>query len=224
MLLEDDLQIARFLTKGLEEYGHAVCHAADGNDGLDLALNEGYDLGIFDLMLPGTSGLTILERMREQKKRAPVIILSAKRSVTDRVRGLQLGGDDYMTKPFSFAELIARIQALLRRSNQSDFASSGVIEVADLRIDLLGREVTRQGKKIVLQPREFSLLEFLARHAGQVVSKTTIIDRVWNYNFDPQTNIVEARISKLREKVDRDFTYPLIHTVRGLGYIMKKTE
>ena len=221
LLIEDDERIAGYIGKGLREHGYSVSHANNGYDGLDLALNEGFDLGIFDLMLPGLNGLAILERMREKRLSAPIIILSAKRSIDDRVKGLQAGGDDYMTKPFSFSELMARIQAILRRTTSADSENAGTITIADLKIDLLGRQVYRGNKKILLQPREFSLLEFLARHQGHVVSKTMIIERVWNYNFDPQTNIVEARISRLREKIDRDFEHPLIHTVRGLGYVMR---
>ncbi|MGI9317339.1 MAG: response regulator transcription factor [bacterium] len=223
LLIEDDLRIAGFIQKGLHEIGHTTFHASDGYDGLDLALNEDFDIGVFDLMLPGLNGLSIIERMRQQHLKIPVIILSAMRTVDDRVRGLQQGGDDYLTKPFSFSELAARIQALIRRSGPVQNESMGIIEIEDLCINLLSREVRRGDVKIRLQPREFSLLEFLARHQGQVVSKTMIIERVWNYTFDPQTNIVEARISKLREKIDRGFRFPLIHTVRGLGYILKQS-
>ena len=222
LLIEDDKQLSQFVGKGLEEHGYSVSHAANGNDGLDLALNEHFDVGVFDLMLPGVSGISILERMRNQSIQSPVLILSARRSVDDRVRGLQIGGDDYMTKPFSFAELVARVQALVRRSSLAQHAAAGTISVCDLTINTLSRQVMRDGRKIYLQPREFALLEYLANHYGQVVSKTMIIEQVWNYNFDPQTNIVEARISKLREKIDRDFNIPLIHTVRGLGYILKE--
>jgi two-component system OmpR family response regulator len=222
VLIEDDLRIASFIEKGLNESGFRVRHAANGGDGLDLVLNENFDLGVIDLMLPGINGLTIIDRMRENKISFPVIILSARRSLDDRIRGLQHGGDDYMTKPFSFSELLARIQALLRRSgNGSD---SNVLKAEDLEIDLLARSVTRNSQRVVLQPKEFALLEYLVRNQGHVVSKAMIIERVWNYNVDPNTNIVEARISKIREKIDRDFEFPLIHTVRGLGYVLKKAE
>ncbi|MBX2870055.1 MAG: response regulator transcription factor [Acidiferrobacterales bacterium] len=222
LLLEDDQQIAKFISKGLHELGYSVSHTANGDEGLELALNESFDVGIFDLMLPGADGLTVIRRMRDKRIKFPAIILSAKRSIDDRVRGLQLGGDDYMTKPFSFSELVARIQALMRRMNRVNEEHEGIIVVEDLHINILTRETFRSGKKIALQPKEFSLLEFLARHQGHVVTKTMIIERVWNYSFDPQTNIVQARISKIREKVDKGFEFPLIHTIRGLGYVMKR--
>lgn len=222
LLIEDDIRIAEFILKGLREAGYAVDHATEGVEGLGLALNESYDLGIIDIMLPKLDGLTIIERMRERKVNMPVIILSAKRALDDRVTGLQRGGDDYITKPFSFSELLARVQALLRRANQvvesTSIQSHGVI------LDLLSRAVTRDEQKIDLQPKEFALLEYLMRHEGHIVSKTMITERVWNYNFDPQTNVVEARISKLREKLDKGFAFPLIHTVRGLGYVFKKKD
>jgi len=221
LLIEDDQVIADFVAKGLKESGYCVEHVANGIDGLDRALNERYDLGIFDIMLPGLNGLSIIERMRNSKIDMPVIILSAKRSIDDRVKGLQSGGDDYLIKPFSFSELLARIQAHLRRSNHSVEATS--LTLHDLSLDLLSKKVIREGKEIVLQPKEFALLEYLMRNADNIVSKTMIMERVWNYNFDPQTNIVEARISKLREKVDKNFSFPLIHTIRGLGYTFKKT-
>jgi len=220
LLIEDDQVIANFIIKGLKEAGYCVDHAADGIEGLDLALNDGYDIGIIDIMLPKLDGLTIIDRIRKQKIEMPVIILSAKRSIEDRVKGLQGGGDDYLIKPFSFSELLARIQAHLRRSTNTSETTS--LTIHGLSIDLLTRTVMREGKEIDLQPKEFSLLEYFMRNAEQIVSKTMIMERVWNYNFDPQTNLVEARISKLREKVDKNFDNPLIHTVRGLGYIFKK--
>lgn len=222
LLIEDDQMIADFIVKGLREAGFCIDHVANGQDGLDWALNDGYDLAILDIMLPGLDGLSIIERMRQHKIETPVIILSAKRSIDDRVRGLQSGGDDYLIKPFSFSELLARIQAQLRRANSSVEASS--LTMHDLSLDLLSRTVTREGKDIELQPKEFALLAYLMRNAGNIVSKTMIMERVWNYNFDPQTNIVEARISKLREKVDKNFAFPLIHTIRGLGYTLKKAK
>ncbi len=215
LLIEDDQMIADFIVKGLREAGFCIDHVANGQDGLDRALNDGYDLAILDIMLPGLDGLSIIERMRQHKIETPVIILSAK-------RGLQSGGDDYLIKPFSFSELLARIQAQLRRANSSVEASS--LTMHDLSLDLLSRTVTREGKDIELQPKEFALLAYLMRNAGNIVSKTMIMERVWNYNFDPQTNIVEARISKLREKVDKNFAFPLIHTIRGLGYTLKKAK
>ncbi len=222
LLIEDDQVIANFIVKGLKEAGYCVDHALDGIEGLDLALNNSYDINIVDIMLPKLDGLSIIERMRKQKIDTPVIILSAKRSIDDRVKGLRSGGDDYLIKPFSFSELLARVQAHLRRS--SNVIETTNLTIHDLSLDLLARTVTREGKKIDLQPKEFTLLEYLMRNAGHIVSKTMIMERVWNYNFDPQTNVVEARISKLREKVDKNFNIALIHTVRGLGYVFKKNN
>ncbi len=222
LLIEDDQTIASFICKGMKEAGFVIDHAADGIDGLDLGLNGSYDIGIIDLMLPNLDGLSIIERMRERKIKMPVIILTAKRSIDDRVAGLQRGGDDYITKPFSFSELLARVHAHLRRSTQ--VVESTTLSLHNLTIDLLARSVEREGKRIDLQPKEFALLEYLMRNEGHIVSKTMIIERVWNYNFDPQTNVVEARISKLREKVDKGFETSLIHTVRGLGYVLKRKD
>ncbi len=222
LLIEDDQTLANFIHKGLKEAGYTVEHVGDGIEGLDRAINDQYDAGIIDLMLPKLDGLSIIERMRERKNNMPVIILSAKRSIDDRIKGLQHGGDDYLTKPFSFSELLARLQALLRRSAQ--VVESTSLSVHNISVDLLARKVVRAGKRINLQPKEFALLEYLMRNAGHVVSKTMITERVWNYNFDPQTNIVEARISKLREKIDKDFDIPLIHTVRGMGYVFKASD
>ena len=222
VLIEDDLHLASFIKKGLGEAGFMIRHASTGIDGLDLVLNENFDLGVIDIMLPGIDGLTIIEKMREREIGFPVIILSARRSVDDRIRGLQQGGDDYVTKPFAFSELQARVQALLRRSG--NIVNAKKLEFEDLEIDILAREVRRAGKKIYLQPKEYALLEFLTRNKGHVMSKSTITERVWNYNFDPNANVVEARISKLRDKVDRGFDFPIIHTVRGLGYVVKKPE
>jgi DNA-binding response OmpR family regulator len=203
----------------MEQAGFAVDHAEDGEDGLDLALSEPYDAAIIDVMLPKLDGLTIIERMRQRKILTPVIVLSAKRSVDDRVRGLQTGGDDYLVKPFSFSELLARVHALIRRATHEPEPSRLI--TGELTLNLLTREVTRAGKKIDLQPREFSLLEYLMRNSGRVVSKTMIIEHVWGYNFDPQTNVVDVLVSRLRNKVDRDFEKPLIHTRRGVGYALK---
>jgi two-component system OmpR family response regulator len=219
LLVEDDLKIASFILKGLKEAGFAVDHAADGEDGLHLALNEAYDAAIIDIMLPKLHGLTLIEELRRQKINTPVIILSAKRSVDDRVKGLQTGGDDYLTKPFSFSELLARVQVLIRRASRTTEPSS--LNVGDISIDLLTREVTRAGEKIDLQPREFTLLEYLMRNAGRVVSKTMILEHVWDYSFDPQTNVVDVLVCRLRSKVDRDFDEKVIHTVRGVGYVLK---
>ena len=197
-------------------------HATNGEDGLHFALTETYDAAIVDVMLPKLDGLSLITEIRKQGKNTPVIILSAKRSVEDRIKGLQTGSDDYLTKPFSFSELLARLQALIRRANGVSEATR--LTVADLTMDLLAREVTRSGLRIDLQPREFSLLEYLMRNAGKVVSKTMIMEHVWDYNFDPQTNVVEARMSKLRDKVDKDYEKKLIHTVRGAGYVLKETD
>ena len=221
LLVEDDQGIASFVVKGLREAGFAVDHAIDGEDGLHLALTEPYDVVIMDLMLPKIDGLTVIKKLREQKPIVPVMILSAKRSVDDRVEGLQTGSDDYLTKPFAFSELLARVNALIRRA--TGVPSPTILEVADLVLDLLSREVFRSGHKIDLQPREFVLLEYLMRNAGRVVSKTMIMEHVWDLDFDPQTNIVEARMSKLRDKVDKDYEKKLLHTVRGAGYILKET-
>ncbi|MGH8474604.1 MAG: winged helix-turn-helix domain-containing protein, partial [Methylococcales bacterium] len=184
------------------------------------ALEGSYDAAIIDIMLPGMDGLALIEELRGRRIRLPVIILSAKRTVDERVQGLQAGGDDYLTKPFAFSELLARIYALIRRANNT--AEPTGITVGDLHIDLLARVVTRASKKIDLQPREFSVLEYLARNAGRVVSKTMIMERVWDYNFDPRTNVVESRICRLRDKIDKGFATPLIHTVRGMGYVLKQ--
>jgi two-component system, OmpR family, response regulator len=221
LLVEDDEGISSFVVKGLREAGFAVDLAIDGEEGLHLALTESYDVIIMDLMLPKMDGLTVIAKLREQKPNAPVMILSAKRSVDDRVKGLQTGSDDYLTKPFAFSELLARVNSLIRRATGAP--SPTKLEVADLVMDLLSREVFRSGTKIDLQPREFVLLEYLMRNAGRVVSKTMIMEHVWDLNFDPQTNIVEARMSKLRDKVDKDYENKLIHTVRGAGYILKET-
>jgi two-component system OmpR family response regulator len=219
LLVEDDDKIAAFIVKGLRAEGFAVDHAVDGQNGLHLALTEPYDAAIIDIMLPIRDGLSLIEQMRREKVKTPVIILSAKASVDDRVKGLQTGGDDYLTKPFAFSELLARVQALIRRS--SDVAEPTRLVVGEITMDLIKREVFRAGKKIELQPLEFSLLEYLMRNAGRVVSKTMIMEHVWDYYFDPQTNVVESRIYKLREKIDKDFSTRMIHTVRGAGYVLK---
>jgi two-component system, OmpR family, response regulator len=222
LLVEDDIKIASFIIKGLRSAGYAVDHAADGEEGLDLALTEPYDAAVIDIMLPKRDGLSLLKQLRERKINTPALILSAKGSVDDRVRGLETGADDYLTKPFAFSELLARVQALIRRA--SGIADPTRLTAGDLTVNLLTREVVREGKKIVLQPLEFSLLEYLMRHAGRIVSKTMIMEHVWDYHFDPQTNVVEARISRLRDKIDKGFQKKLIHTVRGVGYVLKETQ
>ncbi|MBI4765157.1 MAG: response regulator transcription factor [Deltaproteobacteria bacterium] len=222
LVVEDDLKIASFIMKGLKAAGYAVDHAADGETGLDMALTEPYDTAIIDIMLPKRDGLSLIEKMRKEKVQTPVIILSARDSIDDRVKGLQTGGDDYLTKPFAFSELLARVQALIRRA--SGLSEPVRLTVGDLSVNLLTREVSRGEGKIELQPIEFSLLEYLMRSAGRVVSKTMIMEHVWNYNFDPQTNVVEARICRLRDKIDRNFERKLIQTVRGVGYVLKETD
>lgn len=221
LLVEDDAKIASFITKGLKAAGYAVDHAADGEEGLNLALIEPYDSAIIDIMLPKRDGLSLIEELRKRKIHAPVIILSAKDSVDDRVKGLQIGGDDYLTKPFAFSELLARVQALIRRASGSPETTT--LTAGDLSMNLVTREIRRRGTQIELQPMEFSLLEYLMRNAGRVVSKTMIMEHVWDYNFDPQTNVVEARICRLRDKIDRDFDKKIIHTIRGVGYVLKDT-
>jgi two-component system OmpR family response regulator len=219
LLVEDDATVAAFVRKGLTEEGFVVDHAGDGIAGLALASSAAYDAAVIDVMLPGMDGLALIDELRRRRIRLPVIILSARRSVAERVEGLHAGSDDYLTKPFAFSELLARIQALIRRATNTPEPSG--ITVADLYIDLHARTVTRDDRPITLQPREYALLEYLARNAGRVVSKTMIIEHVWDYNFDPHTNIVESRICRLREKVDSGFAAPLIHTVRGMGYVLR---
>ena len=222
LLIEDDVKIASFIIKGLKAEGFAVDRASEGENGLHLALTEPYDLAIIDIMLPQMDGFAIIAAIRREKIHLPVIILSARGATEDKVKGLQLGSDDYLTKPFAFSELLARIQALLRRS--SGAAEPTKLELGDLSMNLITREVVRRGRKIDLQPLEFSLLEYLLRNAGKVVSKTMIMEHVWDYHFDPQTNVVESRIYHLREKIDKGFETKLIHTVRGVGYVLKTTD
>lgn len=220
LVVEDDKKIASFIVKGLKQDGFAVDHVANGEDGLHLALHEPYDAAIVDIMLPKLDGLSMVEEMRRSKVNTPVLILSAKRSVDDRVRGLQKGSDDYLTKPFAFSELLARIQALIRRGAGPTGLTH--LRVSDLSMDLLSREVTRQDKRIDLKPLDFALLEYLMRNAGRVVSKTMIMEHVWGYDFDPGTNVVEARICKLREKIEEEFDKRLIHTMKGVGYVLRE--
>jgi two-component system OmpR family response regulator len=219
LLVEDDPTIAEFVSRGLREAGFVVDHESDGESGLRAATHSSYDVAIVDVMLPKRDGLSLIDELRRRRIHTPVLILSARRSVDDRVRGLQAGGDDYLTKPFAFTELIARVQALLRRSTQS--ASPTTLVVDDLELDLLSRRVTRAGRPIELRPREFSLLEFLMRNAGRVVSKTMILSHVWEYAFDPQTNVVDVLVSRLRDRIDKPFERKLLHTVRGVGYVLR---
>ncbi len=219
LVVEDDATIASFIVKGLQQAGYAVDHAADGQEGLHLVLTEPYDAAIVDLMLPKLDGLSLIQEVRRQKITLPIIILSAKRSVDDRIKGLETGSDDYLIKPFSFAELLARLQALLRRASRGTATTR--LEFADLSLDLLTRQVKRGETEILLQPREFALLEYLLRQPGRVVSKTMILEHVWDLDFDPQTNVVDVLVCRLRSKIDRDFQPKLLHTIRGVGYVLK---
>lgn len=222
LLVEDDAKTASFVLKGLRENSYAVDHAGDGEAGLHMASSEPYDAAIIDVMLPKLDGLTLIAELRRKKNRLPVIILSARGSTGDRVKGLETGSDDYLTKPFAFSELLARVQALLRRA--SGVAEPTSLTVGDLSIDFLTRQVARGNNRIDLQPREFSLLEYLMRNAGRVVSKTMIMEHVWDYNFDPHTNVVEACMCRLRDKIDKGVgAAKLIETVRGMGYVIRPT-
>lgn len=219
LIVEDDVKIAALIEKGMREAGFEVevCH--DGNSGLAQGLTGRYDAAVIDIMLPGLDGLQVIEQLREQRVSTPVLILSARQSVDDRIRGLQRGGDDYMVKPFSFNELLARIQALIRRDKKHGEPTT--LEYEDLSMDLLRREVRRQGEKIELPAKEYALLEYLMRHPENIVSKTSILEQVYDYSFDPQTNVVDVLVCRLRNKIDRDFQQKLIHTVRGMGYVLK---
>ncbi len=219
LVAEDDTVIADFVAQGLREAGFVVDVAATGPEGLQKALTGGHDAAVIDVMLPGLDGLALIEELRAKKVRVPVLILSARHTVDDRVKGLQAGGDDYLTKPFAFAELLARVQALLRRAGGTPEPTRLVL--GDLSLDLLSRRVERAGKSLDLRPREFALLEYLMRHPGRVLSKTMILSHVWGYSFDPGTNVVDVLVSRLRDKVDEGFAPKLIHTVRGAGYVLK---
>jgi DNA-binding response OmpR family regulator len=222
LIVEDDTGTASFIEKGLKQAGFIVDHETNGEDGLQRALFESYDAAVIDIMLPKLDGLTLINELRKRKILTPVIILSARSSLDDRIKGLRSGGDDYMVKPFAFSELLVRLQALIRRANAVSEPTS--LTVGDLTIDLLKRDVERSGVSIELQPLEFALLEYLVRNREIVVSKTMIMEHVWNYNFDPQTNVVEARMCRLRDKVDRPFQTKLIHTIRGVGYVIKEKK
>jgi two-component system OmpR family response regulator len=219
LVIEDDKKIASFVVNGLKQNGFAVDHAADGENGLALAQVVTYDAAVLDIMLPKLDGLSLLRQLRQRKILTPVLILSAKASVDDRVKGLQAGGDDYLTKPFAFSELLARVQALVRRATQT--AEPIKLSAGDLSMDLLTREITRGGQKINLQSREFALLELLLRHAGHAITKTLILEHLWDYSFDPQTNVVDVLVHRLRAKMDKDFPVKLIQTIRGVGYVLK---
>lgn len=221
LVIEDDQDVASYLVKGLRESDFVVDHAADGKDGLMMAASESYDVMIIDRMLPGMDGLNIIKTVRATGNQTPILILSALGDVDARVEGLRGGGDDYLTKPFSYTELLARMDALARRSKQTSEAET-VLNVADLEMDLLARTVKRSGQSIDVQPREFRLLEYLMRHADQVVTRTMLLEKVWDYHFDPQTNVIDVHISRLRSKIDKGFEKPLLHTVRGAGYMLRE--
>ena len=222
LLIEDDIKIALFIKTGLKEAGFIVDHITDGEDGLSMALSESYDLAIIDIMLPKLDGFSIIQELRKNEVNTPVIIVSAKRAVDDRVKGLRIGGDDYITKPFAFSELLARVEALIRRAG--NVTNPSCLTFADLSINLQTRKAYRAQKEIELQPLEFSLLEYLMRNAGHIVSKTMIMEHVWDYDFNPRTNVVEARICYLREKIDKNCEKKLIHTIRGIGYVLREAE
>ena len=219
LILEDDARIADFVSNGLKQAGYAVDVLGDGELGVHFGLNNVYDAAVIDIMLPGCDGLSVIDQWRKARIATPVIILSAKQSVDDRIHGLQAGGDDYLTKPFAFSELLARVQALIRRSTRT--AEPTLLNFSNLSLNLLTREVTRNGKKIELHAREFSLLEYMLRNPGRVLSKTMILEHVWDYAFDPKTNVVDVLVCRLRNKIDRDFDPKLIHTLRGFGYALK---
>ncbi len=223
LLVEDNERVTRFVEKGLRESGHTVDHTDNGRDGMFLAASEPYDVIIMDRMLPGQiDGLAIIKALRQTGNRTPILILSALSDVDERIVGLQSGGDDYLTKPFAFGELLARLDALHRRSQSASAPTS--LEVGDLRMDLLSRRVARGARAIVLKPREFKLLEFLMRHADQVVTRTMLLENVWDYHFDPQTNVVDVHVSKLRQKIDVESERPLLRTVRSAGYMITADE
>ncbi len=219
LLIEDDAKIASFIEKGLKEAGFYVDSRGDGQAGLDLALSVTYDAAVVDLMLPKLDGLSVIETMRAENVNTPILILSARQSVDDRIQGLQRGGDDYMIKPFSFSELLARVQALIRRDQKN--TQPMFLKVGDLEMDLLKHETYRGGERIELPAKEYALLEYLMRHPGIVLSKTAILERVYDYSFDPQTNVVDVLVCRLRNKIDKDFQDKMIHTVRGMGYVLK---
>ncbi|MFN0044242.1 MAG: response regulator transcription factor [Alphaproteobacteria bacterium] len=223
LVIEDDAETAAYLKKGLKESGYTVDWSKDGRDGLFMATSEKYDLLVVDRMLPGADGLSIVKLLREEGIKTPVLVLSALGQVDDRVRGLKAGADDYLAKPYAFSELSARIEALLRRGS-GQAAADTKLRVADLELDLLARAASRAGKAIDLKPREFRLLEYLMRHAGQVVTRTMLLEGVWDYHFDPQTNVIDVHVSRLRQKIDKGFASPLLQTVRGAGYSLRAAD
>jgi len=220
LVIEDDPDIASFIIKGLQQEGFQAVHKANGISGLDMLLTDYFDLAIIDLMLPGYDGYHIIRSIREKNIMLPILILSARRDVDDKVKGLDLGADDYLEKPFAFSELVSRTRALLRR--QENYMKDDVLKLADLELYTLKHKVIRNDIEIVLQPKEYTLLEYLMRNKGRIISKTMLIEHVWDYNFDPQTNIVEARICKLREKIDNPFSTKLLHTIKGAGYVLEQ--
>ncbi len=222
LIVEDDRETRDYLVRGLTESGHVVDSADNGKDGLFLAIDQDFDVLVVDRMMPQVDGLSLVEALRDSGKQTPVLILSALGEVDDRVEGLQRGGDDYLVKPFAFSELLARLEALVRREDRE--AAQTRLQIADLEMDLLTHEVRRAGQEIDLQPREFRLLEYLMRHNGQVVTRTMLLEKVWDYHFDPQTNVIDVHISRLRGKIDKGFDPPLIHTVRGAGYVLRAIE
>jgi len=221
LLIEDDNQAANYLLKGLTECGHVIDHASDGDSGLDLALTGEYDAMVIDRMLPGRDGLSIIRMLRADNNFTPTLVLSALGEVDDRVSGLKAGGDDYLIKPYAFSELLARLEALVRRGHTVNFEQT--LHLADLTIDLRKQCASRDGRQIHLQPREFRLLEYLMRHANQVVTRTMLLEQVWDFYFDPQTNVIDVQISRLRSKIDKEFNTPLLHTIRGVGYKLSET-
>jgi two-component system OmpR family response regulator len=224
LIIEDDSQTAAFIAKGLREHGHNADIADNGEDGLDMAISSNYDVLIVDRMLPKKDGLTVIKELRANDNHVPVLILSALGEVDDRVTGLKAGGDDYLTKPFAMSELLARIEVMRRRQNEFSDVPDTTLQAGDLKMDLLSRTVTREGKKIDIQSREFRLLEYLLRNKGTVVTRTMLLENVWEYHFDPQTNVIDVHISRLRSKIDKDFDTNLIKTIRGAGYIIEDPE
>lgn len=222
LIVEDDAEAAAYLVKAFREAGHVADHAPDGLEGYAMAQGGGYDVLVVDRMLPRMDGLSVIRSLREQGETAPVLILSALAQVDDRVKGLRAGGDDYLPKPYAFSELLARVEVLSRRRG-APASDPTTYRVGDLLLDRLAHRVTRSGEEIVLQPREFRLLEYLMKHAGQVVTRTMLLENVWDYHFDPQTNVIDVHVSRLRSKVDKGFEHPMIHTIRGAGYMVRDT-
>lgn len=223
LIIEDDQEVVAYLSKGLTDAGYTIDHAMDGLDGLEKAIQNNYDGMIIDRLLPHLDGLSIIKSLRASGNQTPILVLSALAQVDDRVQGLREGGDDYLTKPFAFSELLARLESLQRRRNFATLTQT-TLRVSDLEMDLLTREVNRAGQVIELQPREFLLLEYLIRHTGQVVTRTMLLEEVWGYHFDPQTNVIDVHISRLRSKIDKNFDKPLLHTMRGTGYVLRESD